>query len=381
MQGFRVPRDIFFGEGALEYLKSLKGKRGILVTGGSSMKRCGFLEQAAEYLQEAGMETTTFEGVEPNPSVETVNRGARVMRDFSPDWVVAVGGGSAIDAAKAMWIFYEYPDLTFENILSPDSIPPLRQKSKFAAVPSTSGTASEVTAFSVITDTETHIKYPIVSYEMTPDVAILDPLVPAKMPPHVTAHTGMDALTHAVEAYVSTAASAYTDSVAVKAIKLVFDYIYAAYTNGHDIDARENMHNASTLAGMAFTNASLGCVHSMAHNLGGQFGTPHGLANAVLLPYLIEYNYSASSKFKEIEKELGINSLADSVRELNNKLNIPFNLKECEGIKEDTFKKVLSEMSKNAFNDPCTLTNPRKIGAEDIAKLYEVAYAGGSVVF
>lgn len=378
MSWFRVPKDIVFGQGTLEYLKELTGSRATIVTGGSSMRRLGYLDTTRKHLEAGGMEVSIVDGVEPNPSVETVRRGAQEMLEFKPDVIVALGGGSALDAAKVMWVFYEYPDLTFEDIIPVGSIPTLRKKARFVAIPSTSGTASEITAFSVITDTEKEIKYPIVSYEITPDIAILDPEVAAGMPPHVTAHTGMDVLTHAVEAYVSKAATSYTDPLAMEAIKLTVAYITRAYDNGQDMEAREAMHNASTLAGMAFTNASLGCVHSMAHKIGGKFHITHGLANAILLPFVIEFNREATPKFAEIERALGVPDLAATIRDLNTRVGIGASLKENGevDIAPDQFQAALKDMSQHACEDPCTLTNPREGGCEDLQEIYEAAYAG-----
>jgi len=379
--GFSIPRDIVYGEGALKKLASLKGKKAAIVTGGSSMKKSGFLDKAAEYLKEAGMETILIDGVEPNPSVETVWRGAKAMSAFGPDWIVAVGGGSAIDAAKVMWCFYEHPNLTLEDILVPGSMPGLRNKARFVAVPSTSGTASEITAFSVITDTKNHIKYPIVAGDMVPDVAILDPAVPATMPKTVTANTGMDVMCHAVEAVASTAATSFTDPYAIEAIKLVLQNLEKAYVNGGDMDARFNMHNASALAGMAFTNASLGLVHSLAHKIGGEFGVTHGLANAILLPYIVDYNRKSTKKYAEVEKVLGIGDIAEEIRKLNKKLGIPATFKDCTEVdfNEAKFTEVLDRMSANAFADPCTLTNPGKPTVADVKAIYTAAYYGKSM--
>ena len=198
MARFTLPRDLYYGKGSLEVLKTLKGKKAIVVVGGGSMKRFGFLDKVTSYLQEAGMEVELFENVEPDPSVETVMRGAEAMRKFEPDWIVAMGGGSPIDAAKAMWAFYEYPDTTFEDLITPFNFPELRQKAKFLAIPSTSGTATEVTAFSVITDYSTGVKYPLADFNITPDIAVVDPELATTMPAKLTAHTGMDALTHAI---------------------------------------------------------------------------------------------------------------------------------------------------------------------------------------
>lgn len=278
MMRFTLPRDLYYGKGALEQLKNLDGKKAMLVLGGGSMKKFGFVDKVVAYLKEAGIETQLFENVEPDPSVETVMKGAAAMREFEPDWIISMGGGSPIDAAKAMWVFYEYPETTFEEIIQPFSFPTLRKKAKFLAIPSTSGTATEVTAFSVITDYEKGIKYPLADFNITPDVAIVDPELAETMPQKLTAHTGMDALTHAIEAYVSTLNSPFTDPLALKAIHMVFDYLPASYNK--DMEAREQMHYAQCLAGMAFSNALLGIVHSMAHKTGAAFSTghiPHGV--------------------------------------------------------------------------------------------------------
>ncbi|WP_320047806.1 iron-containing alcohol dehydrogenase [uncultured Ilyobacter sp.] len=377
LQWFRVPKDIVFGENALEYLSTLEGKKATLVTGGSSMKRFGFLDEAKAQLEKAGMEVSIVDGVEPNPSVETVLRGGKEMAEFNPDWIIAIGGGSALDAAKIMWVFYEYPDSKFEDLVA-GKFPTLRKKAKFIAIPSTSGTASEITAFSVITDTENHIKYPLVSYEITPDIALLDPALPAKMPAHITANTGMDVMTHAIEAFVSTNATSYTDPIAVESIKLVYANLPLAYEKADDMGARNHMHNASTLAGMAFTNSSLGLVHSLAHKIGGELGITHGLANAVLLPYIVEYNQKATDKFSYLEKALGKSDIVESLKELNKRVGIPVSLKEITEVdmNEEKFNQVLDRMSKNAFEDPCTLTNPRQSSVEDVKEIYKAAYYG-----
>ncbi|MCE0492504.1 iron-containing alcohol dehydrogenase [Vibrio salinus] len=375
---FSVPRDIIYGEDALAELANLKGKKAAIVTGGSSMKRFGFLDQCQSHLSKAGIESIIIEGVEPNPSVATVWRGAEAMIQFEPDWIVAIGGGSALDAAKVMWCFYEHPHLKFEDIIEVGSMPPLRNKAKFIAIPSTSGTASEITAFSVITDTENHIKYPIVAADMVPDIAILDPKLPETMPGHITANTGMDVLTHAVEALVSKAATSFTDPYAIEAIRLVVENISTAFNNGHDKEARYNMHNASALAGMAFTNASLGIVHSLAHKIGGEFGVTHGLANAILLPYIINFNKQFTDKYKVAESLIGLDDLAESVRKLNKDLGIPSCFKDCDEVdfNEDKFKEVLDRMSTRAHADPCTLTNPGNPTVDDVKEIYRQAYYG-----
>lgn len=295
MYRFTLPRDLYHGEDALSSLKNLSGKKAVVVVGGGSMKRFGFLDKAVDYLKEAGMEVKLIEGVEPDPSVETVMKGAAVMREFEPDWIVAMGGGSPIDAAKAMWVFYEYPNTTFEEIITPFSFPTLRTKAKFCAIPSTSGTATEVTAFSVITDYAKGIKYPLADFNITPDVAIVDPALAETMPAKLTAHTGMDAMTHAIEAYVSTLNCEYTDPLALHAIEMIHDNLKKSYEG--DMACRDKMHDAQCLAGMAFSNALLGIVHSMAHKTGAAFTGGHiihGCANAMYLPKVIKYNSKGS---------------------------------------------------------------------------------------
>ena len=393
MARFTLPRDIYHGKGCLEELKNLKGKKAILVVGGGSMKRQGFLDKAVQYLKEGGMEVELFEGVEPDPSVETVMKGAAAMQAFEPDWIVAMGGGSPIDAAKAMWAFYEYPETKFEDLITPFGFPELRQKAKFAAIPTTSGTATEVTAFSVITDYSTGVKYPLADFNITPDVAIVDPDLVAALPEKQVAYTGMDALTHAIEAYVSTLHCPFTDPLAQQAIEMVLDYLPASY-NGN-MDAREQMHYAQCLAGMAFSNALLGIVHSMAHKTGAAFSTghiPHGCANAIYLPYVIKYNAKdpvAASRYAEIARRMGldgtsekalINSLCEKIDEFNVRLNIPKTLKDF-GIKEDEFKEKLNNIAALAVSDACTGSNPRQIDAETMAKLLTCTYYGTEVDF
>ena len=393
MMRFTLPRDLYYGKGALEQLKNLDGKKAMLVLGGGSMKKFGFVDKVVAYLKEAGIETQLFENVEPDPSVETVMKGAAAMREFEPDWIISMGGGSPIDAAKAMWVFYEYPETTFEEIIQPFSFPTLRKKAKFLAIPSTSGTATEVTAFSVITDYEKGIKYPLADFNITPDVAIVDPELAETMPQKLTAHTGMDALTHAIEAYVSTLNSPFTDPLALKAIHMVFDYLPASYNK--DMEAREQMHYAQCLAGMAFSNALLGIVHSMAHKTGAAFSTghiPHGCANAIYLPYVIKYNAkdeTALKRYAEIARSVGLegNSDEELMQELcakidayNVELNIPKTLKEF-GIKEEEFKEKVAEIAKNAVGDACTGSNPRSITPEQMEKLLTCTYYGTEVDF
>lgn len=379
---YSVPRLIVHGEDALDYLKNLEGKKAAIVTGGSSMKRFGFLDKAKELLEEGGVEVLIIDGVEPDPSIKTCLEGGKKMEEFGPDWIIALGGGSAMDAAKVMWVFYEHPGYDFQKLANFEN-PPLRNKAKMACIASTSGTASEITAFSVITDTENEIKYPLVHPDFVPDIAIVDPEIPSKMPPLITAQTGMDVMTHAVEAFVSTAADDYTSPHAIRAIELVFENLKKAYDKGDDLKAREKMHDASTMAGMAFSNASLGIVHSMAHKIGGIFHLTHGEANAILLPYIIDYNRKSTDRYDLLENILGIDDIAEEIRKLNEAVGISQNIKDGKNtiIEEDKFLEVLDTMSENAFKDACTLTNPRKTSAEDIKKIYKAAYYGEKVDF
>ena len=396
MARFTLPRDLYHGEGALEALKTLKGKKAVVVVGGGSMKRFGFLAKVEEYLKEAGMEVKLFEGVAPDPSVETVMKGAAVMREFEPDWIVSIGGGSPIDAAKAMWAFYEYPDVTFEELCIPFNFPTLRTKAKFCAIPSTSGTATEVTAFSVITDYEKGIKYPLADFNITPDVAIVDPALAETMPQKLTAHTGMDAMTHAIEAYVSTLHCDYTDPLALHAIEMISADLVDSY-NG-DMAARDRMHNAQCLAGMAFSNALLGIVHSMAHKTGAAYSgghIVHGCANAMYLPKVIKFNAkepAAAERYAKIAKFLGLagttdeeltEALIEHIKKMNAALNIPTCIKDYEGgiIDEKEFMEKLPQVAELAVGDACTGSNPRSINPEQMAKLLKCCYYDEEVDF
>ncbi len=405
MARFTLPRDLYHGKGSLETLKTLKGKRAMVCVGGGSMKRFGFLDRAVEYLKEAGMEVELFEGIESDPSVETVMRGAEAMQKFQPDWIVAMGGGSPIDAAKAMWIKYEYPETTFEDMCKVFGLPTLRTKAHFCAIPSTSGTATEVTAFSIITDYEKGIKYPIADFEITPDVAIVDPDLAETMPKKLVAHTGMDALTHAIEAYVSTANCDYTDPLALHAIKMIQRDLIGSYAG--DMEKRDNMHNAQCLAGMAFSNALLGIVHSMAHKTGAAFADCgahiiHGAANAMYLPKVIAFNAkdeTAAKRYAEIADFMGlggntteekIQKLIEKVRSMNDELNIPHCIKHYgadsypteEGfVPEKVFLERVHDIAVNAIADACTGSNPRQPSVEEMEKLLKCCYYDTEVDF
>ena len=398
MARFTLPRDVYYGKGTLQELKNLEGKKAMICVGGGSMRRFGFLDKVEQYLTEAGMEFAYIENIEPDPSVDTVMRGAAEMLKYEPDWIISIGGGSPIDAAKAMWIKYEYPDITFEEMCVVFGIPKLRKKAKFCAIPSTSGTATEVTAFSIITDYTKGIKYPIADFEITPDLAIVDSELAETMPPKLVAHTGMDAITHGFESYVSTANSDYTDPLALHAISMIKRDLVASY-NG-DLSKREPMHNAQCLAGMAFSNALLGIVHSMAHKTGAafeEFGAHiiHGSANAMYLPKVIAFNAkdeTAKARYAQIADYLGLpGATADEkvaeiikfLRKMNDDLNIPHCIKnygpdslyaEVGFVPEEVFLERLPEIAKNAIGDACTGSNPRQPTQEEMEKLLKCCF-------
>lgn len=402
---FTLPRDLYHGKDALAALKTLSGKKAMICVGGGSMKRFGFLDRAKAYLEEAGMEVAIFEGIESDPSVETVMRGAQAMIDFGPDWIVAMGGGSPIDAAKAMWIKYEYPETTFADMCKIFGLPKLRTKAHFCAISSTSGTATEVTAFSIITDYAQGIKYPIADFEITPDVAIVDPELAKTMPKKLVAHTGMDAMTHAIEAYVSTANCDYTDPLALHAIKMVKADLVDSY-NG-DMPARERMHNAQCLAGMAFSNALLGIVHSMAHKTGAAFEEYgahiiHGSANAMYLPKVIAYNAkdaTAKKRYADIANFVHLGGTTEDekvallikmLRGMNDALNIPQCIKhygadslpaEVGFVPEKVFLEKLPKIAELAIGDACTGSNPRQPTQEEMERLLKCCYYDTDVDF
>lgn len=396
MARFTLPRDLYHGKNALDALKTLGGKKAMIVVGGGSMKRFGFLDRIEALLKEGGMEVQLFEGVEPDPSVETVMRGAEAMRAFEPDWIVAVGGGSPIDAAKAMWTFYEYPETSFEDLITPFNFPTLRTKAKFCAIPSTSGTATEVTAFAVITDYSKGIKYPLADFNITPDVAIVDPALAETMPKKLTAHTGMDAMTHAIEAYVSTLHCDYTDPLALHAIEMIHNDLIDSF-NG-DMEARDRMHNAQCLAGMAFSNALLGIVHSMAHKTGAAYSgghIVHGCANAMYLPKVIKYNsknaeaaerYAQIARFIKLPGETTeelVDALIGEIQAMNRALEIPTCIKDYEGgiIDEAEFNAKLKEVATLAIGDACTGSNPRQPSQEDMEKLLTACFYDKEIDF
>jgi acetaldehyde dehydrogenase/alcohol dehydrogenase len=410
MQWFKVPPKIYFEYDSVQYLDKMPGISRAFIVTDPMMVKLGNVDKVLFYLRkrEEYCHSEIFADVEPDPSVDTIMRGVEAMKRFQPDVIIALGGGSAMDAAKGMWLFYEHPEndfralrLKFMDIRKRAyHFPELGNKCKMVAIPTTSGTGSEVTAFAVITDKKNNIKYPLTDYALTPDVAIVDPQFVMSMPKSTTADTGLDVLTHAIEAYVSVLASDYTDALAMKAIELVFDYLPLAYKDGTDRLAREKMHNASCIAGMAFTNAFLGLNHSMAHKLGGEYHIPHGRANAILLPYVIEYNgesnptkyaswpkyghFIADKRYAEIARHLGlpcktpqegVQSLVKAIKDLIKELNVPSTIKAA-GIAEDVFMANVDELADKAFSDQCTTANPRLPLVSEIAEIYKKAYYG-----
>ena len=397
MGRFTNPRDLYFGEGARHEVKNLKGKRAVIVSGGSSMRRGGFLDDIENDLKSAGFEVSHIEGVESDPSVETVMSGAAKMSEFQPDWIIAIGGGSPIDAAKAMWIKYEYPETTFEDMCKVFGLPELRTKAHFCAISSTSGTATEVTAFSIITDYQKGVKYPIADFQITPDVAIVDPELTYGMPVKLVAHTGMDALTHAIEAYVSTVASMYTDGDALHAIREIVEWLPKSYAG--DKEGRQHMHDAQCIAGIAFSSGLLGIVHSMAHKTGAAFSGGHiihGCANAMYLGKVIQFNARderAKARYAFIAKEILhlegntedelVEALVQKIRDINDALDIPQGIKnygeggtksETSIIDEKEFFEKAPEVARLAIEDACTLSNPRKPTQEEMEQLLKCVY-------
>ena len=404
MARFTLPRDIYHGKDALATLKTLTGKRASICVGGGSMARGGFLQRAEDYLKEAGMEVKVFSGIESDPSVETVMKGAAVMQEFQPDWIVAMGGGSPIDAAKAMWIKYEYPETTFQDMCKVFGLPKLRTKAKFVAISSTSGTATEVTAFAISTDYAQGIKCPIADFEIPPDIAIVDPELTLSMPQKLCAHTGMDALTHDLEAIVAVAHSPYSDALAIHSMKMIRDSLVKSYQG--DAAARAVMHDAQCLAGMSFSNALLGIVHSLAHKTGAAFSGGHiihGAANAMYLPKVIKFNAAvpfAAERYAmcaeelklagaETSQEAKIAALIAWCRKFNDDLNIPHCIKDYaanglpgEGmVKADEFEAKAAQIAENAMGDACTGCNPRTMDAKLMEKVLRCCWDDSEVDF
>ncbi|MFB9762464.1 bifunctional acetaldehyde-CoA/alcohol dehydrogenase [Ectobacillus funiculus] len=409
MQWFKLPPKIYFEKNATQYLAKMpKISRAFIVTD-PGMVKLNYVDIITHYLNQNpnNVQVEIFSDVEPDPSDVTVFKGAEMMRAFQPDVIIALGGGSAMDAAKGMWLFYEHPETSFHGLKQKFldirkrtfKYPELGHKAQFVAIPTTSGTGSEVTPFAVITDKQNNIKYPLADYELTPDVAIVDPQFVMTVPPHITADTGMDVLTHAIEAYVSVLANDYTDGLALKAIQLVFEYLPRAYKNGSDAEAREKMHNASAIAGMAFANAFLGINHSLAHKLGAAFHIAHGRSNAILLPHVIRYNakkpykhalfpkyehFVADERYTHIARVLGlpartveegVESLVQAIIKLGKELDIPMSIA-AQQVNKEMFESQVMELAERAFEDQCTPANPKLPLMTELAEIYRQAYEG-----
>ena len=408
MQWFKIPSKIYFERDSIEYLHQMKEMDRVMIITDRSMVDLGFLKKVTDQLElrHPKVPYSIFCDVEPDPSLETVKKGVELMRSFEPDTIIALGGGSSMDAAKGMWLFYEHPEVNFNDLKQKFmdirkrafQYPELGHKAKLVCIPTTSGTGSEVTPFAVITDKVNQIKYPLTDYSLTPTVAILDPALTYSLPRSVTADTGMDVLTHATEAFVSTMANDFTDGLCIQSIKMVFEYLERCYNNGaNDHEAREKMHNASCMAGMAFANAFLGMNHSMAHKVGGEFHVPHGRANAILLPFTIRYNgilpeklstwpkynkYVAGERYQELARllglpastvEEGVESYAKACGELGMRIGIKMNFK-SQGIDEKEWLENIERMAFNAYEDQCSPVNPRVPMVKDMEEILKQAY-------
>ena len=407
MQWFKIPSKIYFEKDSIEYLRQMREMTKAIIVTDRVMVDLGYVKKVTDQLElrRNHVSYQLFCDVEADPSIETVYKGYELMKSFEPDTIIAIGGGSPMDAAKAMWLFYENPEIDFNDLKQKFMdirkrafrYPELGKKTKLVCIPTTSGTGSEVTPFAVITDNKEGKKYPLADYALTPTVAIVDPSLTLTQPKSVTADTGMDVLTHAVEAYVSVLANDYTDALALQAIKLVFKYLERAYQNGQDFKAREKMHNASTMAGMAFANAFLGMCHSMAHKVGGKFHIPHGRINAILLPHVIKYNgtrptklstwpkyeyYHADEKYYELAKAIGLEPktveegvlmFSEACYQLGDKIGIKMNFKQ-QNIEKEAYMNQLDEIAYMAYEDQCSTANPRLPLVEDMKEILLKAY-------
>ena len=406
----KIPKDIYFRKGALPVaLSDLKDKKRALIVTDPFLFNQGYTDQVTDALHAQGLETDVFYDVEPDPTLKTVNKGVEKCKAFKPDVIVAFGGGSPMDAAKIMWVMYEHPDVRFEDLALRFMdirkriyhFPKMGIKAKMVAIPTTSGTGSEVTPFAVVTDEKTGVKYPIADYELTPNMAIVDPDLVMSLPQGLTAYGGVDALTHALEAYVSLFANEFTNGQALEAIRLLFKYLPSSYKNGkEDPKAREKVHYAATMAGIAFANAFLGVCHSMAHKLGAHFHVPHGLANALLISEVVKYNATdvpvkqgtfpqykypqAKNRYAKVADYLGLGGntvdekvelLVAAIEQLKAELNIPKTIRAA-GVNEAEFMAKLDLLSEEAFDDQCTPANPRYPMISEIKELYVTAFYG-----
>lgn len=409
MQWFKVPSKIFFEKGSIGYLEVMRDISRVFIVCDPTMVKLGYVDKILYYLRKRKnkVHSEIFSDVEPDPSFDTINKGVKMMNSFKPDCIIALGGGSAIDAAKGMWLLYEQPDVDLSALKEKFmdirkriyKIEQLGEKAKLVAIPTTSGTGSETTSFAVISDKVNNMKYPLADYALLPTIAIVDPELVYSLPKRTIADTGMDVLTHGIEAYVSNMASDYTDALAIKAIELVFKYLERSYKDPNDKEAKEKMHNASTIAGMAFSNAFLGINHSLAHKIGGEYHVPHGRANAILLPFVIEYNAKMPSKFvsfpkyetfvadekyadiarrlglKADTKEEGVKSLIKAIKDLMKRLEMTSSFKE-EGVDEKVYFENIDLLADKAFSDQCTTANPKLPLVEEIKEILERSYYG-----
>lgn len=389
MSQFTTPRIIVYGEDALEYLETVEGKRALIVTD-KMLHKLGFVEKVANYLKEAGMEVEVFDEVEPEPSFETVIKGAELARKYGPDWFIGLGGGSCMDAAKRIWVLYERPDIDVRTMPTPLEKLGLRKKARLICIPTTSGTGSEATWGMIITDVKEKRKMEFASQDVVPDIAIVDPELPASMPPSLTADTGLDALTHAIEAYIAQFKNDFSDVLATGATKMIFEYLPRSYRNPEDKEAKEKMHYAATMAGMAFGNSTVGIAHAMGHSFGALFHIPHGRAVGVFHPYTIQYNAKeVMEEYAKIAKAIGIEAktdeeavekLVEAVKSLMEEVNEPVSVKDM-GISWEDYEKNLDSLAKGARQSGATFVNPRVPEEEDYRRLFIYAFNGEKVDF
>ena len=408
MQWVKLPPKVYFEKNSIKYLRDMKEMEKAMIITDRGMYNLGYVAKIEDVIRRRRnkVDLELFFDVEPDPSIDTVNEGVELMRKFQPDTIIALGGGSSMDAAKVMWLMYEHPEVNFDDIKQKFmdirkrafKFPELGKKASLICIPTTSGTGSEVTPFAVITDKAANKKYPLTDYSLTPTVAIVDPEFAMSMPASIASDTGIDVLTHAIEAYVSILASDFTDGLAKQAVKLVFDYLERSVKNGkNDPEAREKMHNAGTIAGMAFANAFLGMNHSLAHKIGGEWHVPHGRTNGILLPHVIRYNgtiptklniwpkienYKADIKYMELAQLIGLNPktpaegvemFADACEELCKKVGVPCNIK-SQGIDADAWEESVHRMAMNAYEDQCTPANPRMPMVHDMEAILRTIY-------
>jgi alcohol dehydrogenase class IV len=384
---FNSPR-IVYGEDALSCLEEVTGQRAFIVTD-PNVARLGFVERVQERLSSSGIETAVFSEVEPDPSLQTARQCAIAMTEFTPDWVIGLGGGSSIDTAKAAWLLYERPDIEPEAINPFDHFG-LRAKARLIAIPTTAGTGSEVTLATALTDTQEQCKLGLGSYELIPDIAIVDPSFTMSLPPRITADTGLDALTHAVEGYTSIYRNDFCDGLCLKAVQLIFQYLPRAYRDGSDMEAREHMHNAATIAGLGFGNSMAALAHALGHALGAAFHTPHGRAVALFLPYTVQFTANSDdSRYADIARFLNLSaqneregaaSMVTAIMGLEQEVSQPTSIREL-GIAPEAFEQAVSTLVANSESDTSLVMSARMPDGKELEQLFRYAYEGRSVDF